>query len=396
MENNIERLPSAVYQALESLDSTPADRPQGFEFSEFSDGELASIFSIAHIQELAESEILISNQATTADLYFILKGQLKIEITVPNAENKIFLLSPGTVVGEQSFLDGEPRSAHVTAESPCLVASLDTNSFADLTHAHPAIGLRIIRQLSRILSQRLRRLDLFDATELAREAERKRLAEELHDETMANLTGITMELGLLKFHQGLNDGVLEDIDSITTKVKDTNLRLRQIVRGIHPAELVNSGLVAALRSHLEDLGNQSIVNPPVLNINLRSEGFGDQRLPINMETDIYRVVQQAISNSIQHAGASTIQVSIIWSKIDCRFTVEDNGRGIGDIDPKDIVKSGHFGLANMRDRIERNGGSLEIGNGTNSGTKLTGVISVTNRTDIPDLPSNYKVTIKNT
>ena len=54
MENNIERLPSAVYQALESLDSTPADRPQGFEFSEFSDGELASIFSIAHIQELAE------------------------------------------------------------------------------------------------------------------------------------------------------------------------------------------------------------------------------------------------------------------------------------------------------------------------------------------------------
>ena len=254
MENNIERLPSAVYQALESLDSTPADRPQGFEFSEFSDGELASIFSIAHIQELAESEILISNQATTADLYFILKGQLKIEITVPNAENKIFLLSPGTVVGEQSFLDGEPRSANVTAESPCLVASLDTNSFADLTHAHPAIGLRIIRQLSRILSQRLRRLDLFDATELAREAERKRLAEELHDETMANLTGITMELGLLKFHQGLNDGVLEDIDSITNKFKDTNLRLRQIVRGIHPAELVNSGLVAALRSHLEDLG----------------------------------------------------------------------------------------------------------------------------------------------
>ena len=72
-----------------------------------------------------------------------------------------------------------------------------------------------------------------------------------------------------------------------------------------------------------------------------------------------------------------------------------HGRGIGDIEPKDIVKSGHFGLANMRDRIERNGGSLEISNGTNSGTKLTGVISVTNRTDIPDLTSNYKVTIKN-
>jgi signal transduction histidine kinase len=396
MENKIERLPLAVSQALASLDPMQSDRPQGFEFTEFSNDELVSIFSIARIQQLDESEMLISNQETTEDLYFILKGQLRIEIAVPNAEIKKFLLSPGTVVGEQSFLDGEPRSANVTAETPCLVASLNSDSFAGLTHKHPAIALRIVRQLSRILSQRLRRLDLFDATELAREAERKRLAEELHDETMANLTGITMELGLLKFHQELDNGVLEDIDSVITKLKDTNLRLRQIVRGIHPAELVNSGLITALRSHLEDLGNQSVVNPTELKINLRSEGFGDQRLPLNIETDVYRVVQQAISNAIQHACASTIQVSVAWSDIECRFTVEDNGRGIGDIDPRDIVKGGHFGLANMKDRIERNGGFLEIGNATTSGTKLTGTISVANRTDIPDQNGNYEVTIKNT
>ena len=159
---------------------------------------------------------------------------------------------------------------------------------------------------------------------------------------------------------------------------------------------MNSGLITALRSHLEDLGNQSVVNPTELKINLQSEGFGDQRLPLNIETDIYRVVQQAISNAIQHASASNIQVSVVWSDIECRFSVEDNGRGIGDIDPRDIVKGGHFGLANMRDRIERNGGFLEIGNATTSGTKLTGAISVTNRTDIPDLKGNYEVTIKNT
>ena len=396
MENKIERLPLAVSQALMSLDSTGADGPQRFDFSEFSNDELVSIFSNARIQQLTESEILISNQETTADLYFILQGQLRIEIAIPNAGIKKFLLSSGTVVGEQSFLDGEPRSADVTAETPCLVASLNSNSFADLTRAHPVVALRIIRQLSRILSQRLRRLDLFDAAELAREAERKRLAEELHDETMANLTGITMELGLLKFNRGLDSGVLEDVDSVTKKLKDTNLRLRQIVRGIHPAELVNSGLITALMSHLEDLGNKSVVNPTELKINLRSEGFGDLRLPLNIETDIYRVVQQAISNAIQHASASTIQVSVVWSSLECRFTVEDNGRGIGGIDPANIVKSGHFGLANMRDRIERNGGVLEIGNATTSGTKLTGTISTANRTDIPERIANYEVTIKNT
>jgi two-component system sensor histidine kinase DegS len=149
-------------------------------------------------------------------------------------------------------------------------------------------------------------------------------------------------------------------------------------------------------SHLEDLGNKSVVNPTELKINLRSEGFGDLRLPLNIETDIYRVVQQAISNAIQHASASTIQVSVVWSSLECRFTVEDNGRGIGGIDPANIVKSGHFGLANMRDRIERNGGVLEIGNATTSGTKLTGTISTASRTDIPERIANYEVTIKNT
>ena len=92
MENKIEHLPLAVSQALDSLDPTLADRPQGFEFTEFSNDELVSLFSIARIRQLAESEILISNQETTSDLYFILKGQLRIEIAVPNAEIKKFLL----------------------------------------------------------------------------------------------------------------------------------------------------------------------------------------------------------------------------------------------------------------------------------------------------------------
>ncbi len=391
----MEFLPSVVTQALESLNSTSADRPQGFGFTEFSSDELVIIFSIAQIQQFAESEILVSNQEATSDLYFILQGQLKIEIPVPNGETKDFLLTPGTVVGEQSFLDNEPRSATVIAETSCLIASFNESSFRELTRTHPDIALRIIRQLSRILSQRLRRLDLFDAAELAREAERKRLAEELHDETMANLTGITMELGLLKFNQGLDSDALGDIDSVTNKIKETNLRLRQIVRGIYPAELVNSGLIPALTSYLENLTGRSIINPTELKISLFAEGFGNERLPTNAETDIYRVVQQAIANAIQHAEASAIKVQVKWSNGECRFTIEDDGRGIGDINREDVVKSGHFGLANMRDRIERNGGSLEFGNSVPSGTTLTGTIPTANRTDVPTITSDYEITIAN-
>ena len=391
----MESLPSAVAQALESLNSTSADRPQGFGFSEFSTDELTVIFSIAQIRQFAKSAILVSNQETTSDLYFILQGQLKIEIPVPNGETKDFLLTAGTVVGEQSFLDNEPRSATVIAETSCLIASFNASSFHDLTRSHPDIALRIIRQLSRILSQRLRRLDLFDAAELAREAERKRLAEELHDETMANLTGITMELGLLKYNQGLDSDALGDIDSVTNKIKETNLRLRQIVRGIYPAELVNSGLISALTSYLENLTGRSIINPTELKVSLSAEGFGDERLPTNAETDIYRVVQQAIANAIQHAEASAIKVRVKWSNGECRFTIEDDGRGIGDINRENVVKSGHFGLANMRDRIERNGGSLEFGNSIPSGTTLTGTIPTANRADVPTTTSDYEITIAN-
>ena len=82
----MESLPSVVTQALESLNSTSADRPQGFGFTEFSADELVIIFSIAQIQQFAESEILVSNQEATSDLYFILQGQLKIEIPVPNGD----------------------------------------------------------------------------------------------------------------------------------------------------------------------------------------------------------------------------------------------------------------------------------------------------------------------
>ena len=389
-------LPPVVAQALESLNSISADRPQGFGFAEFSTDELAAIFSIAQIHQFSKSEILVSNQETTSDLYFVLQGQLKIEIPVPNGETKDFLLTPGTVVGEQSFLDEEPRSATVVAETSCLIASFDAGSFRELTRMHPDVALRIIRQLSRILSRRLRRLDLFDAAELARESERKRLAEELHDETMANLTGITMELGLLKFNQGLDSNALGDIDSVTNKLKETNLRLRQIVQGIYPAELVNSGLISALTSHLESLTNQSIINPTELKISLLAEGFGDERLPTNTETDIYRVVQQAIANAMEHAEASTIKIHLKWSNEECRFTIEDDGRGMGDINRENVVKSGHFGLANMRDRIERNGGALEFGSTVPSGTTLTGTIPTENRTGIPNITTDYDITISNT
>ena len=392
----MERSQLRLSQVFESLSETSGDKPQGFTFSEFTADELNLFFSGAVIKRLDESEVLISNEETTSDLYFLLEGHLKVEISSIGGWDKVLLVGPGTVVGEQSFLDGEPRTANVIAETPCTIASVSQELFETFANTHPSIAFRIIRQLTRILSRRLRRLDLFDAIEYTREIERKNLAEELHDETMADLTGLTMELGLLKLHKELDEVVLGEIDSIREKLKETNLRLRQIVKGIFPAELVNSGLVSALTSHLKDFEHRSVQNPTELKIHLRSIGFGGQRLPSNLEADLYRVIQQAIANAVQHANASLIEVDINWSNQECRFSVMDNGCGIGRIDGGAIVQSGHFGLANMRDRVERNGGLFEIGSAVVPGTSLVGNIPVAHRSVIPTQDSNYEVTIKNT
>ena len=392
----MEESESHLEEVFQSLSESSGDKPQEFSFSEFAGDDLNLFFSYASIKRLSESEVLITNEGTTSDLFFILEGHLEVEVSSAPGWNKVLSVGPGTVVGEQSFLDGEPRTATVIAATPCMIASISQESFETFANANPSIALRIIRQLTRILSRRLRRLDLFDAIEYTKEIERKRLAEELHDETMADLTGLTMELGLLKIHKELDEAVLGEIDSTREKLKDTNLRLRQIVKGIYPAELANSGLLPALTSHLKDLEQRSIQNPTELKIRLRSNGFGDKRLPSNLEGDLYRVIQQAIANAVQHAEASLIEIYINWSHQECKFSITDNGRGLGSIDGDAIVKSGHFGLANMRDRIERNGGLFEIGSATGPGASLIGNLPVTHRSTIPTQETNYEVTIKKT
>ena len=383
-------------QVVESLSKTSGNKPQEFIFNEFTADELNLFFSGSVVKQLDTSEVLIANEGSTSDLYFVLEGHLKVEIPSIGGWDKVLLVGPGTVVGEQSFLDGEPRTAAVIAETPCTIASVSQKSFETFANVHPSIAFRIIRQLTRILNRRLRRLDLFDAIEYTREMERKRLAEELHDETMADLTGLTMELGLLKIHKELDDVVLGEIDATREKLKETNLRLRQIVKGIYPAELVNSGLVSALTSHLKDLEQRPIQNSTEIKVQLRSIGFGNERLPSNLEADLYRVIQQGIANAVQHANPSLIEIGINWSDQECTFSVTDNGCGLGNIDGDAIVESGHFGLANMRDRIERNGGLFEIGSVAVQGTSLVGNIPTDHRTVIPTQGNNYEVTIKNT
>tara|TARA_Y100000588_G_scaffold392388_1_gene504071 strand:+ start:6056 stop:7237 length:1182 start_codon:yes stop_codon:yes gene_type:complete len=384
---------SRITSLLESLKDYTGDRPQGFGFNEFTLVELNELFIDADIISLNGTETLIDNESATSDLYFLFEGNLNVHLESVGGGERILSLGPGTVVGEQSFLDSEPRSASVFAGAPCTVASLSRTAFDEFAKVNPSIGFRVITQLTRILSRRLRRLDLFEAIEQGRDEERRRLAEELHDETMADLTGLTMELAFLKSQRELGDQIIQDISSAQDKLKQTNIRLRQIVKGIYPAELVNSGLIPAVISHLRDLEGRPSNSANDIEIKLHAHGFGGQRLPYEIEVDIYRVLLQAIANSIQHGEPSSIGVELNWADDDCVFSIMDDGLGIGSIDGEAVLKSGHFGLANMRDRVERNGGIFEIMNAVPTGTNVIGSIPVSHRSEVPTDSYDYGITM---
>jgi signal transduction histidine kinase len=131
--------------------------------------------------------------------------------------------------------------------------------------------------------------------------------------------------------------------------------LRGLVLQLHPVELVERGLAGAVRSHAESVRGTSGLEVDV-NVDL-SLDVGD--LPVELQEDLYRVVQEALHNVVKHAGATRASVAIRTSGPPDRVVVEvsDDGNGIG----AEQVRAGALGLVSMRERAGRWGGSMEIG-----------------------------------
>ena len=138
-------------------------------------------------------------------------------------------------------------------------------------------------------SEELRRLR---AAREAKEEERRRLAEELHDETLAELAGVLAELGFLaRQAQGGAAEIEQGLDALRDRVREIEGRLREIVQGIFPSVLTNLGLLPALRSYLEELDTPPDQDGTPLEIEVRAKGFDNGRLPEQVELATYRFVQ---------------------------------------------------------------------------------------------------------
>ena len=194
----------------------------------------------------------------------------------------------------------------------------------------------------------------------AQEDERKRIARELHDSTGQSLTSLLVGLRNLKDVEE-QVAVPARIDALRAIVSHTLDEVRQMAWQLRPSTLDDLGLLSAMQRYIDDYQQRFNVQ-----VDFIARGI-DGRLPVEMETVIYRVIQEALTNIVRHAQASSASVIIDRRLNTIRIIVEDNGIGFALID-KQYSKS--LGLQGIRERAALFNGTLTIETEPGQGTSL--------------------------
>jgi signal transduction histidine kinase len=193
----------------------------------------------------------------------------------------------------------------------------------------------------------------------AQEEERRRLARELHDETGQALASIL--LGLKSLEETEDVAQLEEsVAALRERVVQTLQDVRRLAVELRPAALDDFGLQPALERLLSGFADRT-----GMKVELEAR-LGDDRLPEEVETVLYRTVQEALTNIVKHADAKRVSVVVTRKPGAVGAVVEDDGRGF---DPAQETDGG-IGLIGMHERIALLDGSLTIESAPGKGTTL--------------------------
>ena len=213
------------------------------------------------------------------------------------------------------------------------------------------------------------------AITMGQEEERHRLARELHDDTLQSMIALNQRVQLAQlaqnegahFNQSQNEGVgrnsLEEIQSL---IEQTIQNLRRLTRALRPIYLEDLGLVAALEMLARETQQMSGVEIEFTRIGTAV------RLSAPVELALYRIGQEALSNVVRHAHASSATLNITFAENMITLKVSDNGVGFEvPASPAEFTPTGHFGLLGLHERAEMIGGRFEIQSTPRHGTQVS-------------------------
>ena len=260
-----------------------------------------------------------------------------------------------------AFRVGEPTQRHVAIV------------FSDITQRQrDAATLRDseerLRRLNEQLEERVRERTAEINALLIRviqtqEEERRRIAREIHDQLGQQMTALRMNLELWQSKSDGNQALMAQADRTQLLAEELDRSIDFLTRELRPAALEHFGLSAALRNVITSWSERFAVAAE-LDV---SGDFG--RFATDVESNIYRVVQEALHNVAKHADATHVTVSIRGSEEEFVLVIEDNGRGFDRMATAERHGSG-LGLVSMRERATLIGGALEIESRPGAGTAI--------------------------
>jgi two-component system sensor histidine kinase UhpB len=214
-------------------------------------------------------------------------------------------------------------------------------------------ALQVERGRLRALSTRLTQ---------AQEAERTRIARELHDEAGQALTAVRLQLDFVAstLPSGVPSSVRKQIKQAQDLVSRTLQEIRRISIDLRPSLLDDLGLTPALRWQCDHLSRHA-------NLSIHFESKQDsRRLDASVETAVYRAAQEALTNIVRHAQATAVEISLAYQDDRLDLTISDNGRGFPEVPGQEIG----LGLIGIRERLSAVGGALHIDSRPGTGSTL--------------------------
>jgi PAS domain S-box-containing protein len=200
------------------------------------------------------------------------------------------------------------------------------------------------------------------AADLASARERARLAQELHDSVTQALFSMTLTTRSIELLLERDvDAARRMLGELRDLEREALAEMRALIFELRPANLEQDGLVQALRTHAAGIQGR-------VGLSVRVDcDVADERAPLDVETALYRIAQEALHNVVKHAEAQNVSISLSGSRDEgFRLAIEDDGRGF---DPH-VIPAGHVGIAGMRARASQVGGTIAVTSRPGEGSRV--------------------------
>jgi signal transduction histidine kinase len=264
------------------------------------------------------------------------------------------LRGPSSVIGALAIASAHERDFSKEAH------------FLEAISNHVAVGLQNSLLHQSVITQREEMRTFALQLEEVRETERRQLAQELHDRVGQNLTALNLNIGIVQSSLSAESlaKVTGRLDDCMTMVEETTDLVRDVMAELRPAVLDDHGLTSALHWLAEQFFERTGVRATVDAEELSA------RLPSNVETALFRITQEALTNVAKHAEATQVTITLVSKGRNLRMAIIDNGAGF---DPESaFMPEGQqrLGLIGMRERASGVGGELIVTSKPGEGTRL--------------------------